>query len=374
MTGAEKNTTSTKSALHVRPGVERDVNRRFIPRKRRSLPPVEEIANGIKARDVGALSQGLTLVESKAAKHRPLAEELIRQLAGSAGSSMRLGITGVPGVGKSTLIDVLGMMIVEDGKRVAVLAVDPSSEMTGGSILGDKTRMESLSLNENAYVRPTASGDWMGGVARGTRAGILLCEAAGYDLVIVETVGVGQSETQVASMVDFFLLLMLANAGDELQGMKRGIMEVADAIAINKADGPNIEAAEVARGRYQAALRLMRPPIVGWSPEVMTCSATTKAGLETVWTSIKRHREHLEQSNQLEKKRAEQALYWMKQQIDYLLKSRFYENSTVKEGMESIEDQVVRGVLSPFAAADQLIELSIKKSNKEHHYETGEGD
>jgi LAO/AO transport system kinase len=268
---------------------------------------------------------------------------------------VRLGITGVPGVGKSTFIESLGMHLLAEGRRVAVLAVDPSRTRTGGSILADKTRMEKLSIEKNAFIRPSPSGGTLGGVAKKTREAMIVCEAAGFDVVIVETVGVGQSETTVASMVDFFLVLMLAGAGDQLQGIKKGVLEIADAIVINKADGDNINKANMAKKEYENALHLLRPVSATWSPPVLTCSALENISIEKIWHCVLQHRETFIKTGELKLKRSEQAVSWMWSLLEEGLKDRFYKNIKVKQMLPQMIKKVEKGVLSPTRAADELL-------------------
>jgi len=270
---------------------------------------------------------------------------------------VRLGITGVPGVGKSTFIESFGTMLVRKGHRVAVLAVDPSSGRSGGSIMADKTRMERLSTEPRAFIRPSPSGGTLGGVARKTRETMLVCEAAGYDVIIVETVGVGQSETTVASMVDFFLVLLLAGAGDELQGIKKGILELADALAINKADGDNLGPAKKAAKVFESALHLLQPSSPRWTPPVLTCSALELTGIDTIWKTVLKHREVFSQSRELEQKRRQQAVAWMWSLIDEGLKERFARQPDIKKQLPRILREVERGALDPTAAADKLLFL-----------------
>jgi LAO/AO transport system kinase len=272
-----------------------------------------------------------------------------------SGKSIRLGITGVPGAGKSTFIEALGVMLVNKGHKLAVLAVDPSSELSKGTILGDKTRMEELSIDPDAFIRPSPSGLTLGGVARKTRETIILCEAAGFDITIVETVGVGQSETAVHGMVDFFLLIQLANTGDELQGIKRGIMEMADAIAINKADGDNIPKAKVARTQFSNALHLFPPTESGWVPVVETCSAYTKDGIENIWNIVQNYITHTQSNNYFEHKRREQSQRILSESIDEALLAHFYHNSEIKQRLKSTIDEVLKGHISPYVAANQLL-------------------
>ncbi|MHC2992774.1 protein kinase [Pontibacter sp. HJ8] len=313
---------------------------------------------GILAGDRVMLSRAITLVESKLASDMELAQEVINQVLPHAGHSVRIGITGVPGVGKSTFIESFGNYLIrEQGKKLAVLAIDPTSQRTGGSILGDKTRMESLSINPQAFIRPSPAGKSLGGVTRSTRETIILCEAAGFDAVIVETVGVGQSETAVHAMVDFFLLLMLAGAGDELQGIKRGIMEMADAIAITKADGSNAMKAKAARAEYQNALHLYPMASSGWLPKVSVCSAVEQSGLDTIWQGIAEYLELTQQNGFFEKKRRDQNLQWMYEAIRQGLEENFYAHQQVKDQLPGIARQVQEGHKSAFAAAAELLKL-----------------
>jgi LAO/AO transport system kinase len=293
-------------------------------------PIIQEYFSKITAGNMPALSKAITLVESNLPKHQEMAEELVKICLPYSGKSIRIGITGVPGVGKSTFIEAFGNILTQEGKKVAVLAVDPSSSVNKGSILGDKTRMETLVQNPNVFIRPSASGDNLGGVAKKTRESILLCEAAGFDVILVETVGVGQSETAVHSMVDFFLLLQLAGAGDELQGIKRGIMEMCDAIIINKADGDNVKWAQLAKQNYENALHLYAEKINNWQPKVLTCSAIEKTGIENIWEMIQSY-VLLTQSNQsFDDKRNNQEEYWMFETLNQALKDRFYQNEKVQ--------------------------------------------
>lgn len=348
---------SPESALKVTPGVA-PRERVIKPRVKRKRLEVAEHIEGVRRGDRAIIGRTLSLMESANPDHREKAEQVLENLLPYTGQSIRLGITGVPGVGKSTFIEALGTLLTEQGHKVAVLAVDPSSELSGGSILGDKTRMEKLSRNPRALVRPSACGGWLGGVARGTRESILIVEAAGYDVVIVETVGVGQSETQVASMVDFFLLLMIAGGGDELQGIKRGIVEMADAIAINKADGDNIDRTRVARNQAHGALRLLRPQTEGWEVPVLMCSSITGLGIDEIWKTVERHRGLLEDTGKLQEKRSQQALYWMKQAIEYYLIDHFYRHPGVAEHIGSVRQEVLKGKVSPFSAAERLVRLA----------------
>ncbi|MBP8904713.1 MAG: methylmalonyl Co-A mutase-associated GTPase MeaB [Paludibacteraceae bacterium] len=323
--------------------------------KRRRFTPGEYL-EGILRGEVSVLGQAVTLVESSLPEDHAIAQEVIEKCLPYAGKSIRIGITGVPGAGKSTFIEALGMHILQHGHKLAVLAIDPSSERTKGSILGDKTRMEELSVARNAFIRPSPSAGSLGGVARKTRESIVLCEAAGFDTVFVETVGVGQSETAVHSMVDFFLLIQLAGTGDELQGIKRGIMEMADGIAINKSDGTNIEKSKLARQQYKNALHLFPMPESGWNPEVITCSAIEKNGIADVWQMILNYIEFVKKSGFFEKKRTYQSKYWMYESINEKLKSNFYNNRIIQQLLQDAEQRVLKNEQSSFIAANQLLD------------------
>lgn len=331
-----------------------DAIARFVARKQRKLLATDYI-DGIRTGQRSLLSQAITLIESTLPTHRALAQEVLAGCLPLVRPSVRIGITGVPGVGKSTFIEALGMHLVQQGHRLAVLAIDPSSERTKGSILGDKTRMEQLAAHPGAFIRPSPSAGSLGGVAHKTRETMLLCEAAGFDVVFIETVGVGQSETVVHSMVDFFLLLMLAGAGDELQGIKRGIMEMADGIAITKADHGNLARATLAQAEYRNALHLFPPTPSGWLPEVHTCSALEQQGIDAVWEMIRRHQTHLQQTNHWQAKRHDQARWWMRQAIEESLRSHFFENPTIRQRLPEIEQAVVLGHLAPQEAARLLL-------------------
>lgn len=313
--------------------------------------------DGVLARDRRMLSKTITLIESALSAHREAAARILEALLPRSGRAVRLGITGVPGAGKSTFIESLGTMLVGEGRRVAVLAVDPSSALSGGSVMADKTRMEKLATLREAFIRPSPSGGTLGGVARKTRETMLVCEAAGYDVVIVETVGVGQSETTVASMVDFFLVLLLAGAGDELQGLKKGILELADALAINKADGGNVDAARKAAKVYELALHLLQPSSPRWIPPVLTCSAREMTGVDAIWRTVLRHREALSPSGELEMKRRHQAVDWVWSLIDEGLKERFFRHPEVKKQLPATLREVGGGRLTATAAADKLLFL-----------------
>lgn len=318
---------------------------------------VEELYQKVLAKDMNALSQAITLVESNRLDHQKIARELIEKLIPHTGKSIRIGITGVPGVGKSTFIESFGQLIANLGHKVAVLAIDPSSNVTGGSILGDKTRMNDLSIHPNVFIRPSPSGDSLGGVAKKTRESIFLCEAAGYDVILVETVGVGQSEVAVHSMVDFFLLLMLAGAGDELQGIKRGIMEMSDALVITKADGDNVKFANVARKQYETALHLFPPTESTWVPKVLTCSSYENRGLDKVWEVIEKYVETTKNNTYFNQNRKRQDKYWLRERMNELLLGEFYNNETLEQAMRTVEEAVLNGDKTSFSAADELYQL-----------------
>ena len=315
----------------------------------------------IVAGDRAALARAITLVESEQPDHLVEAQALIAEVLDKTGNALRVGITGVPGVGKSTFIDALGTMLVDKGHRVAVLAVDPSSSVSGGSILGDKTRMGRLARMDNAFIRPSPTSGTLGGVTKKTRESMLLCEAAGYDVILVETVGVGQSETVVADMVDFFLVLMLAGAGDELQGIKRGILEVADMLAINKADGDNLKPALLAQASYAGALRLMHAGRSDWQPPVVTCSAQEGTGLEELWAHVLEHREQLESSGGLADKRRAQQVRWMWQMVDDGLRAALDGDPEIRTRVQELQSHVAEGTLAAPAAAQQVLALLITR-------------
>ncbi|MGA0559085.1 methylmalonyl Co-A mutase-associated GTPase MeaB [Larkinella sp. VNQ87] len=322
----------------------------------RRLPPDYYIA-GIRSGDRLVLSRAITLVESQLESDQDLALEILKQVLPETGHSIRVGITGVPGVGKSTFIEAFGKHLTALGKKVAVLAIDPTSQRSHGSILGDKTRMETLSTDPLAYIRPSPSGGSLGGVANKTRETMLLCEAAGFEIILIETVGVGQSETLVHGMVDFFLLLMLAGAGDELQGLKRGIMELADAIAITKADGDNAAAADRARIDYQNALHLFPPTTSNWILPVLTCSALQNRGIPELWQIITDHQNRLTHSGHRDQNRQQQNLNWLYSTIRQQLESRFYQQPGMPERLTELEEAVRKGELLPLQAARQLLDL-----------------
>ncbi len=323
--------------------------------RRLNTPTVEELVKGIRVGNQSLLARAITLVESTHPEHLEKAYGIIEQCLTDNRETLRIGITGVPGVGKSTFIERFGTMITAMGKKVAVLAVDPSSTVSKGSILGDKTRMQQLVNDPKAFIRPSPSGTSLGGVARKTRESIILCEAAGFDVILVETVGVGQSETAVHSMVDFFLLLKLTGAGDELQGIKRGIVEMADAIVINKAEGENLKRAERARSEFEKALHLYPPKENNWVPKVLTCSSLEGTGIPDIWEMIEAYAHENKASGYFTQKRKDQNKYWFHQTAETFLKRHFYEHKAVKKAMETLEGAVEDGKISPFRAAEELL-------------------
>lgn len=353
------------SALNEKPGISAPeiistVAVENIQHFRKIQPSAKELVKGILEENITALSRAITLVESTNVSHLAKANEVINACLPYANKSIRIGITGVPGVGKSTFIEAFGKYLTGLGKKVAVLAVDPSSTISHGSILGDKTRMEELVKDKNAYIRPSASGETLGGVARKTRETITLCEAAHFDTIIIETVGVGQSETAVHSMVDFFLLLKIAGAGDELQGIKRGIMEMADAIVINKADGDNIRKANLAKLEFNRALHLFPAKKSGWTPTTAACSAITHEGIPDVWETIQKFMKLTKGNNYFFEKRKEQNQYWMLETINEQLKTNFYNHPEIQKSLEQNKKAVQNDEISPFAAAQKLLEKYFK--------------
>jgi LAO/AO transport system kinase len=310
---------------------------------------------GVTSQNRLVMAKTITLIESTLPAHQETARAVMDALLPHTGKAVRLGITGVPGAGKSTFIESFGMMLTQKGLRVAVLAVDPSSPRTGGSILADKTRMEKLSVNEQAFIRPSPSSGTLGGVARKTRETMMICEAAGYDVIMVETVGVGQSEVAVASMVDFFLVLMIAGAGDELQGIKKGVLELADAITVNKADGDNIDRAKMARQQYSTAMHLLSPPSPDWSTPVMMCSSLTGTGLAEIWDMVLKHRKIMEEKGELERKRHEQSRLWMWALVKEGMEEWFYKNAQVVNLLPLIEKEVVGGRITATSGAARIL-------------------
>ncbi len=359
--GKDDKGRSASSALKVNKGIPQpsSLNQRaadsYRLRRRTVLTP-EAYVEGIVAGDRVMLSRAITLIESSLESHYEAAQKVIEHCISHSGNSLRVGITGVPGAGKSTFIEAMGNHLIDKGHRIAVLAVDPSSEISKGSILGDKTRMETLAVNENAFVRPSPSAGSLGGVARKTREIIILCEAAGYDVVFVETVGVGQSEIAVHSMVDFFLLLMISGAGDELQGIKRGIIEMCDGMVINKADGDNINKARAARSQYENALHLFPPPPTGWTPRVKTCSSLTHEGIPEVWEMIRAYEKMTKEKGYFQEKRNRQQQYRLHESINESLRSHFYNNPVIREKITETEKLLDTEQMTSFQAAKVLLD------------------
>ncbi|MDE8562511.1 methylmalonyl Co-A mutase-associated GTPase MeaB [Anoxybacillus rupiensis] len=336
--------------------------KKWVKRKERS---VSEYVEGVLNNDRTILAQAITLVESNAAKHMERAQQILHELLPHVGRSIRIGITGVPGAGKSTFIEAFGQFLCEQGHRVAVLAVDPSSSITGGSILGDKTRMENLARDPRAFIRPSPSGGTLGGVHRKTRETMLLCEAAGYDIILIETVGVGQSEFVVRSMVDFFMMIALTGAGDELQGMKKGIMELVDAVVINKADGDNKPKAEAAREEYNQFLHYLRPATPGWETKAYTCSALLGEGIEKVWNVVEAFISVTKQSGAFDARRRHQLKDWIYSMIKDYLESSFFSHPQIKAELPMIENHVIAGTLSVTKAVQQLLQIYETKKGSE---------
>lgn len=350
--------------LVVNAGVEQpsSVNPYLKKKPRKRMLSVGEFVEGIVKGDVTVLSQAVTLVESVKPEHQSVAQEVIEKCLPYSGASVRIGISGVPGAGKSTSIDVFGLHVLEKyGGKLAVLAIDPSSERSKGSILGDKTRMEKLSVHPKSFIRPSPSAGSLGGVARKTRETIVLCEAAGYDKIFVETVGVGQSETAVHSMVDFFLLIQLAGTGDELQGIKRGIMEMADGIIINKADGDNLERAKLAATQFRNALHLFPAPESGWTPQVLTYSGFYNLGVKEIWDMVYKYVDFVKDNGYFDYRRNEQSKYWMYETINEQLRDNFYHNPAIESMLADKEAQVLQGNLTSFVAAKNLLDAYFEK-------------
>ncbi|WDP91323.1 MAG: methylmalonyl Co-A mutase-associated GTPase MeaB [Desulfobacter sp.] len=317
----------------------------------------DALIKGVEAGNRRMLAKAMTLIESRLPAHQALANRIMEAILPRTGNSVRLGITGVPGVGKSTFIENLGVALADEGHRVAVLAVDPTSRRSGGSILGDKTRMEQLSAHENAFIRPSPAGSTLGGVAARTREIMLVCEAAGFDVILVETVGVGQSETAVAAMVDFFLVLAIAGAGDELQGIKKGVLELADAIAINKADGDNLDRVKRTRQDLEVAMHLVAPDTPTWHTPVLTCSSVTDGGTRAVWETVLDHRKKFQSTGEFDQRRQSQSLEWMWTLVEEGLKRRFRENEKIKAEIPLVSSRVEKAQISPTAAAGALLAL-----------------
>lgn len=348
--------------LSVNAGVEKPstINPYLKTRPKKKLLSVNEYVDGIVKGNVTILSQAVTLIESTLPEHEAIAQEVIEKCLPYAGNSTRIGISGVPGAGKSTSIDIFGIHVLKRGGKLAVLAIDPSSERSKGSILGDKTRMERLSVHPKSFIRPSPTAGSLGGVARKTRETIILCEAAGYDKIFIETVGVGQSETAVHSMVDFFLLIQVAGTGDELQGIKRGIMEIADAVVINKADGNNIDKAKLAAAQIRSALHLFPLPESGWLPRVMTYSGFYETGIKEIWDMIDDFMELVKANGYFNHHRNEQNKYWMYETINEHLRNSFYQDEHITKMLKNKEQNVLEGKLTSFIAAKDLLDYYFK--------------
>jgi LAO/AO transport system kinase len=323
-------------------------------RRRRTSVDLVSLVHGIRAGDRSVIARAITLVESRRADHQKAAHDLLQQLLPLTGNAVRVGITGAPGVGKSSAIDALGTYLTEQGRKIAVLAVDPSSSRTGGSILADKTRMARLANDANAFIRPSPSSGTLGGVAGKTRESMLIAEAAGFDCVLVETMGTGQSEIAVADMTDFFLVLMLPGAGDELQGLKKGVVELADMIAVNKADGDNVKRAKAAAAQYRAALHILAPRSANWSPPVVTCSALTGEGIPELWAAVLDHRERMGKSGELEARRRMQQVKWMWAMLEERMFAQLRSSAALKTKLPQIEAAVAAGKMSPSLAVEEI--------------------
>lgn len=346
------------SALKVAEGIDQPpIVNPYFKRKKRRQYSVNDYVEGILKSNITTLSQAITLIESLLPEHYQMSQQIIEKCLPYTGNSIRVGITGVPGAGKSTFIEAIGTKVTNLGHKLAVLAIDPSSEKSGGSILGDKTRMETLIHNPDAFIRPSPSAGSLGGVARKSRETIVLCEAAGFDTIFIETVGVGQSETAVHSMVDLFLMLQISGAGDELQGIKRGIMEMADMVAITKADGENVHKAQLAKAHFVNALNLFPMPESGWRPRVFTCSSLEGAGLMDVWNGIEDYMKFTKQNGYFENNRSRQAKYWMYETINEALKDNFYRNKLVESLLGEYEQRVIENKVSSFIAAKELLSV-----------------
>jgi LAO/AO transport system kinase len=315
-----------------------------------------DFVEGVLKNDRTILARTITLIESNSQKHNEKAQAVLQQLLPNTGNSIRVGVTGIPGAGKSSIIETLGLYLLKQGHKVAVLTIDPSSTVTRGSILGDKTRMEQLSREENCFIRPSPSGGTLGGVARKSRETMLVCEAAGYDVILIETVGVGQSEVTVRSMVDFFLLVMIAGAGDELQGIKKGVIELADALLINKADSGNEARANIAKSDYSNALHYLKPSTEGWITKAHTCSALTGNGIPEIWTMIKKFSEITKNSGVFEKRRKEQSLQWVFGMVEEALLQNFYNNDDIKKSISEIKSKIINAEILPTSAASMLLD------------------
>lgn len=348
-------------ASYVMPGVEPPSPPKNVVKPKKIKLDIDDYVNGVLSKNLTILSKTITLIESNSAEHIKIGQEVLKKLLPYTGKSIRIGITGSPGAGKSTFIEAFGTYLCKQGLKIAVLAIDPSSTITKGSILGDKTRMEKLAREPNAFIRPSPSGGALGGVSRKTRETILVCEAAGYDVILIETVGVGQSEVTVRSMVDFFMLLLIPGSGDELQGIKKGVVELADMLVVNKADGNYIEKANVTRHQYALALSMLQPATDGWKTIAVTASALTGKGIPEIWTEINRFVDITKRLSVFDKRRKEQTLQWVYSIIEEELKKRFYENPEISRILPEIEKSVLDGILTPTNAVSQLLDLFFGK-------------
>ena len=347
--------TAGKFAVRVVKGVESKVELKKKSDTKRKHLSVADYVNGVLKFDRNILARTITLVESNNQAHHDTAQEVLKKLLPHSGKSLRIGITGVPGAGKSTLIEALGMYLIKQGHKVAVLTVDPSSTVTKGSILGDKTRMENLSKEKNCFIRPSPSGGTLGGVTRKSRETITICEAAGFDIILIETVGVGQSEVTVRSMVDFFLLVLIAGGGDELQGIKRGIMELTDAILINKADGDNEKKANIARSDYNNALHYLQPATKGWTAQAFTGSALTGKGVPELWEVIKKFEMLVKESGVFEQRRKDQTIEWVFRMVEDTLRDEFYNNEKIQKAIKTMKEEIAKDKITPTLAAEKLL-------------------
>jgi LAO/AO transport system kinase len=350
-------------ATSVMPGIiENSDNLSNQIKKKRKHISTDEFVDGVLSGNITLLSKAITLVESNSHQHIEKIQEVIQRILPKTGNSIRIGITGPPGAGKSTFIEALGMFLCRNNRKVAVLAIDPSSSVSKGSILGDKTRMELLSRQENAYIRPSPSSGTLGGVARKTRETVLLCEAAGFDVILIETIGVGQSEITVRSMVDFFMLLLLPGSGDELQGIKKGVVELADLLIVNKAEDSNKPKAMITKSAYSSALRLLTPATEGWIPKVMTCSALNNEGINDVWSCINDFVINTKSSGVFENRRRQQVVEWIYSLVDEGIRTRFYDNVNIFNKRKEMERKVLNGIITPTYAVNQLLELYDKEN------------